>query len=143
MRARQLRPTAQKVWGTTGARRVTRASGSRRPVPAQASKGEPSTATTWSPSTMPNAARPSAPNRHHLTGDPTPGAGRAANGGNRQIARFLVVTDRARIREFGALYREAWWAKRRDEGHAWKGIDDIPPEEKTHRAAAGLPGEAE
>ncbi|MBI3029594.1 MAG: nitroreductase family protein [Candidatus Rokubacteria bacterium] len=30
---------------------------------------------------------------------------RAPNGGNRQIARFLVVTDRARIREFGALYR--------------------------------------
>ena len=66
---------------------------------------------------------------------------RAPNGGNRQITRFLVVTDRARIREFGALYREAWWAKRRDEGHAWKGIDDIPPEEKTHRAAAGLADE--
>jgi len=30
---------------------------------------------------------------------------RAPNGGNRQVARFLVVTDRARIREFGALYR--------------------------------------
>src|SRR5262249_13490547 len=37
---------------------------------------------------------------------------RAPNGGNSQIARFLVVTDRARIREFGALYHEAWWAKR-------------------------------
>ena len=66
---------------------------------------------------------------------------RAPNGGNRQIARFLVVTNRARIREFGALYREAWWAKRRDEGHAWKCIDDIPPEEKTHRAAARLADE--
>jgi len=63
---------------------------------------------------------------------------RAPNGGNRQVARFLVVTDRARIREFGALYREAWWAKRRDEGHAWRGLDDIPPEEKNHRAAARL-----
>ena len=66
---------------------------------------------------------------------------RAPNGGNRQVGRFLVVTDRARIREFGALYREAWWAKRRDEGHAWKGIDDIPPGEKTHRAAARLADE--
>jgi len=66
---------------------------------------------------------------------------RAPNGGNRQVGRFLVVTDRARIREFGALYREAWWAKRRDEGHAWKGIGDIPPEEKTHRAAARLADE--
>jgi nitroreductase len=68
-------------------------------------------------------------------------ASKAPNGGNHQIARFLVVTDRALIREFGALYREAWWAKRRDEGHTWKGIDDIPPEEKSHRAAAGLAGE--
>ena len=66
---------------------------------------------------------------------------RAPNGGNRQVARFLVVTDRARIREFGALYREAWWAKRLDEGHAWKVIDDIPPEAKTHRAAARLADE--
>ena len=66
---------------------------------------------------------------------------RAPNGGNRQVARFLVLTDRARIREFGALYREAWWAKRRDEGHAWKGLDDIPPEAKTHRTAARLADE--
>lgn len=63
---------------------------------------------------------------------------RAPNGGNRQMGRFLVLTDRARIREFGALYREAWWAKRRDEGHAWKSIDEIPPESKTHRSAARL-----
>lgn len=41
---------------------------------------------------------------------------RAPNGGNQQIARFLVVNDRASIRECGALYREAWWAKRGDEG---------------------------
>jgi nitroreductase len=63
---------------------------------------------------------------------------RAPNGGNRQIARFLLLTDRQRIREFGALYREAWWAKRRDEGHQWRSIDDIPVEQKTHRSAAGL-----
>ena len=52
---------------------------------------------------------------------------RAPNGGNRQIGRFLVVTDRARIAEFGALYHEAWWAKRRDE-HGWTGLHDIPPD---------------
>jgi nitroreductase len=40
----------------------------------------------------------------------------APNGGNLQLARFLVVTDRDVIREFGGLYHEAWWAKRRDEG---------------------------
>jgi nitroreductase len=62
---------------------------------------------------------------------------RAPNGGNRQIARFLVVTDRARIREFARLYHEAWWAKRRDE-RGWTGPRDIPPEEKTYRAAMEL-----
>src|SRR6266851_9989400 len=41
---------------------------------------------------------------------------RAPNGGNQQIARFLVVTDRDVIGQFGPLYREAWWAKRHDEG---------------------------
>ena len=58
---------------------------------------------------------------------------RAPNGGNQQIARFLVVTDRDTIREFGALYREAWWAKRRDEG--FHGPDDLPPR---YHPAAGL-----
>ena len=62
---------------------------------------------------------------------------RAPNGGNRQIGRFLVVTDRARIVSFGALYHEAWWAKRRDE-YGWTGPQDIPPDAKNYRAAAGL-----
>jgi nitroreductase len=49
---------------------------------------------------------------------------RAPNGGNLQLARFLVVNDRAAIREFAMLYREAWWAKRHDEGFDhW---DDLP-----------------
>ncbi len=63
---------------------------------------------------------------------------RAPNGGNRQIGRFLVLTDRAKIREFGTLYREAWYAKRRDEGHAWTKPEDIPAEDRNHRSAAGL-----
>ncbi len=67
-------------------------------------------------------------------------ASKAPNGGNRQIARFLVVTDRQQIEAFGALYREAWWAKRRDE-QGWSGPDDIPAEDKNHRAAMGLADE--
>jgi len=64
-------------------------------------------------------------------------AAKAPNGGNRQIARFLVVTDRALIREFGKLYHEAWWAKRWDE-RRWTKLEDIPPEDKNYRAAAQL-----
>jgi nitroreductase len=58
---------------------------------------------------------------------------KAPNGGNQQVARLLVVNDRATIREFGTLYREAWWAKRRDEGFQEPG--DLPPR---FHSAAGL-----
>lgn len=58
---------------------------------------------------------------------------RAPNGGNLQVARFLVVNDGETIREFGALYREAWWAKRHDEGFHQR--DDLP---RRFHAAAGL-----
>lgn len=64
-------------------------------------------------------------------------ASKAPNGGNQQIARFLVVTDRERIRQFGALYREAWWAKRWDD-HRWTKIEDIPADNKNYMSAAGL-----
>ena len=60
-------------------------------------------------------------------------AAKAPNGGNQQVARFLVVNDPATIREFGALYREAWWAKRHDEG--FQGPDDLP---RRFHPAAGL-----
>ena len=53
-------------------------------------------------------------------------ASKAPSGGNTQPARFLVVRDKDRVREFGKLYHEAWWAKRRDE-YGWTGKDDIPP----------------
>jgi nitroreductase len=65
---------------------------------------------------------------------------RAPNGGNRQIGRILLVTDREKIRRFGALYREAWWAKRKDE-KGWTRREDIPPEETTYRAASELADE--
>src|SRR5947208_11537665 len=58
---------------------------------------------------------------------------RAPNGGNQQVARFLVVTDPAVIREFGALYHEAWWAKRHDEG--FQDRDALP---RAFYPAAGL-----
>ena len=38
-------------------------------------------------------------------------ASKAPNSRNEQNARFLVVRDRDRVRRFGELYREAWWAK--------------------------------
>ena len=53
-------------------------------------------------------------------------ASKAPSGGNTQPARFLVTRNKDRIREFGKLYHEAWWAKRRDE-YGWAGKDDIPP----------------
>ena len=52
-------------------------------------------------------------------------ASKAPNGGNTQPARYLVVRDRESIRAFGALYHEAWWAKRWDE-YGWTSKDQIP-----------------
>jgi nitroreductase len=66
---------------------------------------------------------------------------KAPSGGNSQPARFLVLTEPEIIRQFGALYREAWWAKRRDEGRSWTTRADIPSEERTPRAAAKLADE--
>jgi nitroreductase len=62
---------------------------------------------------------------------------RAPNGGNRQIGRFLIVNEREAIRRFGALYREAWWAKRKEE-KGWTSVADIPAEDKTYRSASEL-----
>lgn len=64
-------------------------------------------------------------------------ASKAPNGGNHQTARFLVLNDRAAIEAFGALYREAWWAKRFDE-KGWTKREDIPLEEESYRNAALL-----
>jgi nitroreductase len=65
---------------------------------------------------------------------------KAPSGGNFQFARFLVVTDRDRIRKFGALYHEAWWAKRRD-GEGWTRPEDIPPENRVSQSAMRLANE--
>ncbi|HEV2310368.1 MAG TPA: nitroreductase family protein [Acidimicrobiia bacterium] len=61
---------------------------------------------------------------------------RAPNGGNLQVARLLLVTDRSTLRDFGALYREAWWAKRHDEG--FRDLSDLP---RAFHPAAGLADE--
>lgn len=61
---------------------------------------------------------------------------RAPNGGNLQLARFLIVSNPDRIREFGGLYFEAWWAKRRDEGY--DRAEDLPAR---YLPAARLAGE--
>lgn len=52
-------------------------------------------------------------------------ASKAPSGGNTQPARYLVVRNRESIRAFGALYHEAWWAKRWDE-YGWTGKHQIP-----------------
>jgi nitroreductase len=66
---------------------------------------------------------------------------KAPSGGNRQPARFLVLNDPAVINEFGALYHEAWWAKRRDEHRPWTRREEIPPEDRGSTSAARLADE--
>ena len=66
---------------------------------------------------------------------------KAPSGGNRQPARFLILNDPNVIREFGALYHEAWWAKRRDEKRPWTRREEIPAEDKGSTAAARLADE--
>ncbi len=67
-------------------------------------------------------------------------ASKAPNGGNQQPCRFLVIKDRNKIKKLGELYHEAWWAKRWDE-HRWTKREDIPKEDKTHRASMQLADE--
>ena len=53
-------------------------------------------------------------------------ATRAPSGGNGQPWHFVVVQDAGLREQFGPLYREAWWAKRRDSGYYT--VEDLPPE---------------
>jgi nitroreductase len=51
-------------------------------------------------------------------------ATRAPSGGNGQPWHFLVIRDAEQRAKFGELYREAWWAKRADQGiHGPEDID--------------------
>jgi len=64
---------------------------------------------------------------------------RAPNGWNQQPWRFLVVKDREQRAQLAALYREAWWAKRRDVGI--NGPEDIPEENRVMRSAMRMADE--
>ncbi len=66
-------------------------------------------------------------------------ASKAPNGGNMQPARYLVIREREAIAEFGKLYFEAWWAKRRD-AYGWSSKADIPAD-SPYRLAALLADE--
>jgi nitroreductase len=68
-------------------------------------------------------------------------AAKAPSGGNRQPGRFMVLTDPQVIKQFGVLYREAWWAKRRDEKRPWTSREQIPAEDRGSVAAARLADE--
>src|SRR5579884_3503702 len=57
----------------------------------------------------------------------------APNGGNAQPWRFILVRDPEQRARFAPLYREAWWAKRRDQGI--HGPEEIPAEDRVARAA--------
>src|SRR5260370_42069380 len=61
-------------------------------------------------------------------------ASKAPKGGNNQVARFLVVDDRALIQQFGPIYKEAWWAKRRDQ-FGWTRPEDIPSDQTNYQNA--------
>lgn len=66
-------------------------------------------------------------------------ATRAPSGSNKQPWHFLVVRDAEQRRRFGEIYREAWWAKRRDAGILKP--EDIPAEDRVARSAMRLADE--
>lgn len=63
----------------------------------------------------------------------------APNGGNAQPWHFLVVRDPELRRQLGVLYREAWWAKRADQGI--RGPEDIDRSNQTMVSAMRLADE--
>ena len=67
-------------------------------------------------------------------------ARQAPNGGNLQLWHFLVVTDPELRARFAPLYREAWWAKRRDSGYHTP--DDLPDSYRPAMRLADEIGEA-
>ena len=60
-------------------------------------------------------------------------ATKAPSGGNAQPWHFLVVRDADLRDQFGPLYREAWWAKRRESG--FNSIEELPDK---YRSAMNL-----
>ncbi|MHB8574442.1 MAG: nitroreductase family protein [Dehalococcoidia bacterium] len=72
-------------------------------------------------------------------GDILEAAIHAPNGGNAQPWRFIVVQAPEQRARFAALYREAWWAKRKDQGI--NGPEDIPATDTVARSAMRLANE--
>ena len=64
---------------------------------------------------------------------------RAPNGGNTQPWHFVVIKDPQIRAKFAPLFREAWWAKRNEEGI--RGPEDIPPGKGMRRSAMRLADE--
>ena len=64
---------------------------------------------------------------------------RAPSGGNTQPWHWIVVRDAALRRQLGALYHEAWWAKRADAGIT--GPAGIPPGKGVSQSAMRLADE--
>ncbi len=64
---------------------------------------------------------------------------RAPNGGNAQNWHFLVLKDADTRAKFAELYREAWWAKRKDEGV--NGPEDLPPGKNPRQSAMKMANE--
>ena len=64
---------------------------------------------------------------------------RAPNGGNAQNWHFLVLKDADTRAKFAELYREAWWAKRKDEGI--NGPEDLPPGKNPRQSAMKMANE--
>lgn len=64
---------------------------------------------------------------------------RAPSGSNHQPWHFIVMTDPDIRAKFGGLYREAWWAKRKDSGI--RGPEDIPPDDGVAQSAMRLADE--
>ena len=60
-------------------------------------------------------------------------ATQAPSGGNSQPWHFVLVRDGEKRKALGSLYREAWWAKRRDAGI--HGPDEIPAADRVAQAA--------
>ena len=63
-------------------------------------------------------------------------ARQAPSPSNRQSWHFLVVQDAEQRAKLGAIYREAWWAKRRDEG--FHKPEDFDPNDKVRMSAMRL-----
>ena len=64
---------------------------------------------------------------------------RAPSGANDQPWHFIVIRDSEIRAEFGQLYREAWWAKRKEIGI--RGPEDIPVNDRIARSAMRLADE--